>query len=97
NGARVEEASAVIELDLPSRRQPRECEAYLLWNGSRRKAFGKCVPPQVAHQAAPWALPIREKDGCNRDQFSGSGALALNMECVRLPWVQLVAFRPLTK
>ena len=55
----VEKVPAVVEFDVPRRRQPREREIDLAWNVSRCDRRFERVLPQVAHETAERALAIR--------------------------------------
>ena len=72
----IEEAAAVVELDLPGRRQ--RCEGVLDLRGDRagRHGFLQRVLPQVAHQAAPGAFAVRQEDRGDWNDFSGRSTRA---------------------
>src|SRR5271154_184676 len=53
NRARIEEAAAVVQLDLPRGSKAFESVANLCRNRSSRDAFHQRVLPEVAHQATP--------------------------------------------
>ena len=93
----VEEAAAVIELDLPRWGQPRQSKADLLGDCAGWNAFSECVAPQIAHQASPGTLSIGEKDGRDRDDFARGCTLVLNEKRIRPPRIQNMALRPFTE
>src|SRR5688572_16723432 len=74
NGAGIEEAAAVVELEMPwsagaaglSRRrgdsQFAQCPVDLRGNGARRHGFRECVLPKITHQAAPRAFAVGQEN-----------------------------------
>jgi hypothetical protein len=88
---RIEEAAAVVKLDLPRRGKACESELDLLGNRAGRNAFGQRVAPQIAHQTPPGALPVGEKDGRDRNDLAGGCTLLLHEEGVRLPRIHVMA------
>ena len=71
NRAWIKKAAAVVEFDLARGRELGEREIDLRRDGSGRHGSGERVLPQVAHQAAPRALAIRQEDRRDRHDFAG--------------------------
>src|SRR5207249_6203365 len=68
DGAGIEKASCVVELDPSGGRQAIERIPYLRGNGAGRAGVVEGILPEVAHQAAPRAFTIRQEDrgnGCS--------------------------------
>ena len=96
--ARIEEAPAVVELDLfrssqvgasvPASPDLLQSKVDLRGNGPDRRRFRERVFPQVAHEAAPRAFAVREKDGGDRDDFPLLGQFFLNAVSERAKWIQ---------
>src|ERR1700761_5081570 len=84
-GMHVEEAAAVIELDLTCWGQPGQRKADLLRDGAGWNAFSEGIAPQVAHQTSPGTFSIREKDRRDRDDFARGRTLVFNEKRIRLP------------
>ena len=74
DGARVEEAAAVIEFDLPRRREALQSVVNLCRNRSRWHRLRQRVLPEIAHQASPGALAVGEKDGGDGNRAQGTGS-----------------------
>src|SRR5439155_6335848 len=94
NRVRIEEAPAIVELDLARRRQLRQSVIYLRRNSARRQSFCQCVSPKVAHQAAPGALSIRQEDRRDRDQLAGLYPLLLQQKGMGAPRVERISSWP---
>ena len=84
-GMHVEEAAAVIELDLTCWGQPGQGKADLFGYSAGWNTFSERIAPQVAHQASPRTFSVREKDGRDRDDFARGRTLVLNEKRVRPP------------
>ena len=69
NRVRIEEAAAVIELELSRRWKLEKCVIDLCRDRPERNRFAERVAPQVAHQTTKRALSIGEKD--SGDRFDG--------------------------
>src|SRR5580698_1244881 len=76
NRMMIEEAPAVIELDLACWRQLRESIFDLMWNRAERNGLHRCILPEVAHQATPGTLAICKEDGRYWNHFPVCGTLS---------------------
>ena len=94
NRVRIEEAPAIVELDLARRRQLRQSIINLRRNSARRQSFCQRVLPQVAHEAAPGAFSIRQEDRRDRDQFAGFCPLLLQQKGIGTPRVERISSCP---
>ena len=91
----VEEAAAVIELDLPGGGKPVQRVLDLRGDGPQRRIAGKCIAPQVAHQTMPWALAVGQEDCRDGYDLARCGAFLLHKKRRWAQRVKLVARRPL--
>src|SRR2546428_2281222 len=94
NRVGIEEAPAIVELDLARRRQLRQSIIYLRRNRAQRQRFCQRVLPQVAHQAAPGAFSIRQEDRRDRDEFAGFCPLLLQQKGIGALRVERVSTWP---
>ena len=78
DGAWIEEAAAVVELDVACRPEAVERVPNLARDCARGDALRECVTPQVTHGAAPRALAIGEEDRCDLADVTGGEAFAFD-------------------
>ena len=95
DGFGVEEAAAVVELDLTGWGELGEGVVDLGGDGSDGYGFGEGVLPEIAHEAAPGALAVGEEEGGYGDDFFCGGVLLFYEEGVGAVGVELVALRTL--
>ena len=69
DGAGIEEAAAVVELDVTGRRKPVKGESICAGIAPMGTASQR-VLPEVAHQAAPGTFAVGEKNGRYRSNFA---------------------------
>ena len=89
NGGRVEEAAAVVELDLSGPRS--ECaRAYSICRGIAPggTVSREGVLPQIAHQTTPGALLVREQDGGRIHNASETGPLLFQEKAMGLEGIE---------
>src|SRR5262245_60860110 len=95
----IEEASGIVELEARAlSRRGREVlqgETNLLCDGARRNSSLEGVPPEVAHEAAPRALTVGQKDRGDFNRLTIGTWLRLDQKGVGFFFVQAVARRPL--
>ena len=65
----VEEAAGVVELDLTRRGQRGEGAGDLRGDRPEGSGFGEGVLPEIAHEAAPGALAVGQKESGYRDDL----------------------------
>src|SRR6185503_902309 len=95
---RIEEAAAIVELDVPQHRVPR-CHRVkrpidLLGDGSGRNGFGERVLPQIAHYATPRTFAVGQKHRRYGNYFAGVASLLLNETRHRPARVERLTLRP---
>ena len=93
NRARIEEAARVVELDLAGFYELPQREVDLLRDRARRNGFGQRIFPEIAHQTAPRAFAIRQKDRCDANDFARLRALVFHEKCGRFSWIDSVPHR----
>ena len=94
NGPAVEEAAGVVELDPAGRRKRRERLGDLGRDRPGAGALLERVLPQVAHQASPGALAVRQEDGGDVDCATRLVGLRLDEGAVGAPRVEGIARGP---
>lgn len=95
DGFGVEEAAAVVELDLAGGRELLEGVVDLRGNGSEGHGFSEGVLPEVAHEATPGTLSVGEEDGGYRKDFACGCVLVFDEEGVGTRGVERVSLRTL--
>src|SRR5262249_33309112 len=73
NRARIEETAGVVELDSTRRRKGGQRTANLRGDRASGNGLLRRVPPEIAHQAAPGALPVGEQDRGNGNDVAAFG------------------------
>src|SRR5271170_7445483 len=76
---------------MAGRGQMLKSELNLSRDRSNGHGLSQSVLPEIAHQAAPGALAVRQKDRCDRNNFPRNRALFFNKESVRPRGVEFVA------
>ena len=89
--ATIEEAPAVVELDLTGSRELLQERTQSEPGSLRGNRLSQRVLPEITHQAAPGALAVGQKDRGDRNNFAGGRVFFLNEECVRPRGIELVA------
>src|SRR5216684_2838367 len=90
NCAPVEEASAIIELELPRFGQPGERVIDLRGNCAKRHGLLNRVAPEIAHQAAPGTFAVGQENGRHAHYLTRFSPLFLSQERIGLEWIKLV-------
>src|SRR5262245_59993834 len=91
DGARIEEAPAIVKLDLPrrwhafARGHCSERVIDLRRNRARRHRLRQRVLPQIAHQATPGTLTIGEENGGDGNNLTGVVGFGLQQKSPRSP------------
>src|SRR5258706_505291 len=94
NRSPIEEAAAIVELEMFCARHPLERVIDLRGNRPEGLRFGGGVLPEIAHEAAPGAFAVRQENRRYLHQLTGLCWLALHQECPGPERVKLVSRRP---
>ena len=90
NCRRIKEAAAVIEFYLFwFCSQLVERERNLAWDRTFGNGFSESVFPEVAHEAAPWAFLVSEKNGRGGNDPAGVDPFFFQEKGVRFEWVEM--------
>ena len=77
DGAGVEEAAAIVELDVLGGGEAGEGIGDLRGDSAGGEGVGEGVLPEVAHEAAPGTLAVGEEEGGDVDEAAGGGGPGL--------------------